>query len=1018
MGKEAKTWLYKQIATGMLLCLLFCVYTVQAATIPLVEGSVSRLLPAGESWEVAVPTGQPTHLQIQNQGIDTIATALDDRGNVVSESASWRGREGKYILNLTGASKVSIISAERYAPAGKVELSWIDNNSTASDSLGLGGQYHLSGNQADAINAYQQAVSTLNSANMDWLGDAHFELGILYQSTGQLSEATNQFSQAIAIYQAQLDTNGIAAARNALAVTLRRQGKPILALQSYQAALQLRQANSDHYYAAQTLNNIALLQWQSNDYQAASRSYEQALAILLKRPDLSVDQVARLGVNEYFATGEISELANTLNDLALVKSSLGFVDEAETLWYQALILGQEVEQPVLVAQIQINLARLLQQQGRLELALNYLNPAVETFTDRNDLYWSGEALSVMGNLYASIGEPATALDYYSEALIMAGEYLPQRAYLFSQMARANHRLGQPDLANAQFRQSLSGFEISQQPVSQAVVSSLYGLLLYDQGESHKALNNQYQAIKTLSALGNVREAARAQSRLGQLLITEGQLTAGEQQLKQALAGHRAVGDELFELDTLTALSRAQTGVAALTSAQAATDLAMQIRARTNTENIQTSFVSSRRQAFTQHIELLVDAGDFAGAWQVNEQIRARALLDILPSTQVADNHSPFTVQSAQQSLSFDTALISYFLGDQRSHLWVLDQSGLSHYFLPPADQINALSKELAEALHSQRQSPSRIAYVAGQLSDIVLRPALDGDLQARELIVMADGGLLRVPFGLLPVNTDNRQPLIEYMGVTYSPSARVFAQLSAEPGQPAGKTLVLADPMANFPEPIQDEFAGLPFDLSNMTAMRSASQTGIDLLRLPGAQLEAAAIKRLSPDAIVKSGLQASHDFVISSDLSDYRTIHFATHGVVDAEVPALSGLVLASDHSSQSIEYLRPQQIVGLELNADLVVLSGCETGLGKSAGSEGLLSLSRAFLAAGAQQVIASLWQVSDRATAQLMERFYFHLLKENQPPEQALRAAQQWMQTQPDWQHPHYWAGFVVQGGHGAG
>lgn len=1018
MGKKARTWLYKRITTWMLLCLFFCVYTGQAAMLPLVEGSVSRLLPAGETWEVAIPTVQPAHLQIQNQGIDTIATALDVRGNVISESASWRGREGKYILNLAGASKVSIISAERHAPLGKVQLTWINNNSTALDSLGLGGQYHLSGNSTGAINAYQRTVSALSGNDIAWLGDTYFELGILYQSTGQLSEAAIQFSQAISTYQAQLDTNGIAAAHNALGVTLRRQGKPILALQSYQTALQFRQVSNDHYYAAQTLNNIALLQWQSNDYQAASRSYEQALAILLKRPDLSVDQVARLDVNEFFATGEISELANTLNDLALVKSSLGFVDEAETLWHQALILGQEVEQPVLVAQIQINLARLLQEQGRLELALDYLNPAVETFTDRNDMYWSSEALSVMGNLYASIGEPATALDYYSEALMMAGEYLPQRAYLFSQMARVNRQLGQPDLADVQFRQSLADFKNSQQPVSQAVVSSLYGLFLYDQGKSQTAIENQREAIKTLSDFGNVREAARAQSRLGLLLINEGQLIAGEQQLEQALAGHRAVSDELFELDTLTALSRAQTGVAALTSAQAATGLAMRIRARTNTENIQTSFVSSRRQAFAQHIELLVETGDFAGAWQVNEQIRARTLLDILPSTEVADSHSPFTIQSAQQALSADTALISYFLSDQRSHLWVLNQNGLTHHSLPPAHQINALSTELAEVLHSQRQSPSRIAYVASQLSDMVLRPAMDNGLQARELIVMADGGLQLVPFGLLPVGTDNPQPLIEQMGVTYSPSARVFSQLSAEPRHPAGKTLVLADPMANFPAPIQDEFAGLPFDLSNMTARRSASQTGIDLLRLPGAQLEAAAIKRLNPQAIVKSGLQASHDFVISSDLREYSTIHFATHGVVDAEMPALSGLVLANDHSSQSIEYLRPQQIAGLELNADLVVLSGCETGLGKSAGSEGLLSLSRSFLAAGAQQVIASLWQVSDRATAQLMERFYFHLLKENQSPEQALRAAQQWMQAQPDWQHPHYWAGFVVQGGHGAG
>lgn len=205
-----------------------------------------------------------------------------------------------------------------------------------------------------------------------------------------------------------------------------------------------------------------------------------------------------------------------------------------------------------------------------------------------------------------------------------------------------------------------------------------------------------------------------------------------------------------------------------------------------------------------------------------------------------------------------------------------------------------------------------------------------------------------------------------------------------------------------------------------MVAQRSLDQSGINLSTLPGAQLEAAAIKHLVESSrdnhhvTIMSGAQASHDFVMQGGLRDYGLIHFATHGVVDANLPALSGLVLADGELDRAFNYLRPDEIASLDLTADLVVLSGCETGVGKSVISEGLLSLSRPFLVAGARQVISSLWQVSDRATAQLMERFYFHLMQENKKPEQALRSAQQWLSEQAEWEHPYFWAGFILQGG----
>ncbi len=151
------------------------------------------------------------------------------------------------------------------------------------------------------------------------------------------------------------------------------------------------------------------------------------------------------------------------------------------------------------------------------------------------------------------------------------------------------------------------------------------------------------------------------------------------------------------------------------------------------------------------------------------------------------------------------------------------------------------------------------------------------------------------------------------------------------------------------------------------------------------------------------------------TDLSQYRMLHFATHGILNSEQPELSGLVLSLvDQQGKPQEgFWRLHEIYNLKLNADLVVLSACQTGLGKEVKGEGLIGLTRGFMYAGAPRVVASLWQVDDVATAELMKRFYRGMLQQRQRPAAALRAAQLEMQSKKQWQHPFYWAAFTLQG-----
>ena len=187
--------------------------------------------------------------------------------------------------------------------------------------------------------------------------------------------------------------------------------------------------------------------------------------------------------------------------------------------------------------------------------------------------------------------------------------------------------------------------------------------------------------------------------------------------------------------------------------------------------------------------------------------------------------------------------------------------------------------------------------------------------------------------------------------------------------------------------------------------------------QLPGTRQEAQAILALIPKTETTAAFddQANLNLAINPQLSQYRIIHLATHGVFNGEDPAYSGIILSLvDAKGTPINgFLRLNNIFNLNLPAELVVLSACETGLGQEIKGEGLVGLTRGFMYAGTPRVLVSLWQVDDQATAEMMTRFYKLILEKKLPPAQALREAQLQMQTETEWKSPYYWSAFILQG-----
>jgi CHAT domain-containing protein len=337
------------------------------------------------------------------------------------------------------------------------------------------------------------------------------------------------------------------------------------------------------------------------------------------------------------------------------------------------------------------------------------------------------------------------------------------------------------------------------------------------------------------------------------------------------------------------------------------------------------------------------------------------------------------------------------------------------------------------------------------LSRILLAPVAT-ELGKKRLVIVADGALQNLPFAMLAEPTNSRTgamgrsstaafaPLVVNHEVISLPSASALAALRQELGgrKPAPNGVaVIADPIFNA---VDDRIklvaakpaagtapAGGSQDIAYTRIIEHLAETDVNtkvrklvIPRLPFTRQEADQILAIAGAATGSSNLRAldfkaSRATATSPELSLYRYVHFATHGLLDSQRPGLSALVLSlvDEHGESQDGFLRAHQVYNLNLPAELVVLSACQTGLGKEIKGEGLVGLTRGFMYAGAARVMVSLWNVNDKATSELMVKLYRKMLKEGQRPAEALRATQVEMWRERQWRSPYYWAAFTLQG-----
>jgi CHAT domain-containing protein/tetratricopeptide (TPR) repeat protein len=752
----------------------------------------------------------------------------------------------------------------------------------------------------------------------------------------------------------------------------------------------------------------------------------------------------------------------SITNTALAAYALGDLDESLRLYDQALPFAQKVQSPRDEAYCLYGIGVNYYALGDRQRARQFLERSLAIRTVALDGRGRMASLRALATIDAEQGRLEQALAADREALALA---IAPSAIARIKIQQATHTAaaGHPADAKALLDEVIApGAKAG--PLIQAEALLQRAVLLRSSGQPREALADLAIARPRLHAFGNVMEEFEGDLELARALRLVGQPQAALAAVEQALAQSDAVrmqtaNPELraqlqsplrpaydLKLDLLrdqyeqaTAAGRpadanllAAAGFATADAARARSfaDVAAQRYSPAVRQELANDFsrreelyreLSARRFALDSRLErsgeddpraqhLVADIAELRRqADTINTRIASRAIKEESPSR---SGREPVDIPA----LPSDTVLVSYWLGATSGYAWVVAPSQIHWIRLPSPGAIATRAVAFHRSLTRLVDLPAeRRLQEASALYNLVVRPLEPWLSGVRNWVIVPDGALAYVPFAALQAQGGQpRSFVVSKHDIAVTPAAWMLEKKHAQTLPPADrKILLVADPIYQATDPRR----GSP-TRSPAQSPRSASVPDDyprEYQRLPFTAVEAAGISaQFAPGEVEKLiGVDATRDRLLALDWSRYRYIHIATHGIVDAQVPQLSALILGSYDGKGEVEdhAVRVADVSVRTLSADVAVLSACETALGPEIRSEGLVGMSSTMLARGARAVVASLWPVPDEIGARLMTEFYQHMLHDSMRPEAALGSAMRSAASHERSADPALWAAFQV-------
>ncbi|PPT09597.1 High-affnity carbon uptake protein Hat/HatR [Geitlerinema sp. FC II] len=916
------------------------------------------------------------------------------------------------------------------------------------DTDGEAAAAHRLGRSYAALQQFPEAVELLETALSLARGNADSDrearvlesLGDLSFDRGEFPQARNYYEELLAVRQGLGDPEGEAFALDSLGTVYFELGDRQQAIVFYEEAIALFQQLQHPEGAAIARTNLARAYVSLGQYRAAKPHLDLAATVFRHRGDRVAEaQVLNLLGEVYNAFGEgqraldvldrarqllidsnTREGAETLTRLGNLYASLGDRSQALAYYERVLSLYQRLGDESGMATTFNNLGNLSFHIQDTDRALDYYEQALQRLSPQRDRGERGRVFNNVGRVYASVDEDRQALEYFDRALQLrrdVGDLVGQAATL-NNIGSSYISLGEFDVALDALEQSLS---------LQREIGDRFGevLALANVAIAYRQLGRLGDALTTLETALEDIETLRTKVVSPDLRMSYFATVQNNYELYIDLLMelHRQQPNAGYDARAFHASERARARSLLDLLAEADVNLRRGIppalvdrernlRAALNAAAIRQQQLWGRSPSEDEVVAVRREIQQLETELETLEgQIRQTS-----PEAAALKYPEPLTLAEVQQQVTDDeTVLLQYFLGGDRSFVWVVTPETIASYELPSREAIERLAIALRRVLSDPYAGTRDLEQTARSLSNAILAPVADR-LGEKRLLVVADGILQALPFSVLAIpDASSYTPLLERHEIVNAPSASMVAIVREfRRSRPPSKTLaIVADPVFG------DGVAGLSVRGDDDLGLRGTCYQTTPS-PLPGTATEAEGISALVPTADVLTALEfdATRQLVTSDVLSDYRIVHLATHGCFDEVNPRLSALALSLvDSAGHPLDgYLRLHDIYNLDLPADLVVLSACQTAVGETVRGEGVVGLTRGFFQAGTSRSIASLWSVSDASTAHLMQQFYRNYLEAGMTPSEALRAAQLEMwrgEVDAEWKNPFYWAAFVFQG-----
>ncbi|MDQ3130808.1 MAG: CHAT domain-containing protein [Acidobacteriota bacterium] len=973
-------------------------------------------------------------------------------------SAESEARQSGFMWNRAETERsfqLYLETAEKWKRLNKPE-------NTAACFRKAGRQATMLGNKEKAFQLFNDALKITGGNNysderIKILG----ELSLLAFENGRIADSKKHFENALQLAKTSTNASAKAAAFFSAAEFHYFQDNLKTAVDFYRQAIDLSKQAGDTPNEAKALVNLAYLYLQQYEYAVSLETFNLALAKWNETGDRRGEAVTLKAIGtaysfmnekqkalEYYKKAEtlfpddidFKEKAILYNDIGTIydyyedwKLAFDYRQKALTLFERDNYLyGQMATLP--------SLGKLAFIKGEKEAALNYFAQAEKLAVKIKDNYFLAITKEELGTFYYEQNDYENALLNFQKSLslLQPQKHKRQTSQLFNKTGQIYKHRNDLPTARKYFSDSLKLNRDVKDKFTEA--ETLYNLagIEADDENALKLLKDSVEI--TESVYSDVLNSKLKRNYFSNVF------NRYELYINRLMKMHRRFPEKGFDALALQAAEKA--------------------RARSMLENLRLSEANFSKDADPETLRrekevrnlYSVKAGKLTDALSRNaEQPEIQKLADEIgaleneleqiksdlkqnsPIYSAIKNPAPFNTTDFQNRVLDDkTLLLEFSFGKDESFLWLIGKDYAESYVLPTREQIESRVESLRKLIDSRsmlegesienylaRLASTETEYTReAQIFSNELLGQIADKIREKRLIIVPDGKLHYFPISALPFpHTTNNQPILLTNETVYEPSASMLALLSQTEKQKSAATknlLVFSDPIfSNQDERIADEFRNqsAPEKSSAKNEKLRFAGSLTSLSRLNASQTEADSIVRIVGDSASTafSGAAANREQFLSQSASDYKIIHFATHGWIDEEHPELSGIVLSqlTENGEPRNGVVRLHDIYGMNLAADLIVLSACETGVGKEVKGEGLVSLNNAFMQVGAKSVLSSLWKIDDYAAVELMENFYKSLADDNLSAAQALRQAQIKLRQNPRYQSPFYWAAFTVQG-----